>query len=206
MQHLHVSTVMLSGWQSNIGPSCQKAYKPSCLPSASPPSIKSIPTGPRFFLWKTWALYPCIVGPTTSSSSKEGGLVRPAEWKPNQEGEGLKALSNPRDSTNGAFVERDVRSVMDCYPSELGCLLRGTGMPLVCLSRHPPPSHNQELSAPAQRQQQQQQLKQTSDAASWSPLYCRASVSHSGKGTLDVASRALPEMKAEVVIVAFGVS
>ena len=40
------------------------------------------------------------------------------------------------------------------------------------------------------QQQQQQELKHTSDATSLLRLCCRASVSHSGKGTLDVASRA----------------
>ena len=43
------------------------------------------------------------------------------------------------------------------------------------------------LSAPAQRQQLQR--KQTSDATSLWRLCCRASFCHSGKGTLDVASR-----------------
>ena len=43
-------------------------------------------------------------------------------------------------------------------------------------------------SAPAQGQQQH--LKQTSDVASLLRLCCRTSVSHSGKGTSDVASRA----------------
>ena len=49
-----------------------------------------------------------------------------------------------RDSTNGAFVKRGVWSVTDFFPV-IACVpatlkLRGTGMSLVSLSRHPPPS------------------------------------------------------------------
>ena len=49
-----------------------------------------------------------------------------------------------RDSTNGAFVKRGVGSVTDFFPV-IACVratlkLRGTGMSLVSLSRHPPPS------------------------------------------------------------------